>query len=47
MGSTRRTVLAAGAVAAATAAVARAFAQQSGERGTGKFYERAPVRIYL
>src|SRR5919198_4295584 len=46
MGITRRTVLAAGAAAAATAAVPRVFAQQSGKRGTGKFYERGPVRIY-
>ena len=45
MGSTRRTVLAAGAVAAATAAVPRVFAQQPA-KGTGKFYERGPVRIY-
>src|SRR6266853_1636117 len=42
MGSTRRTILAAGAAAAATAA----FAQQPGNRGAGKFYERGPVRIY-
>lgn len=41
MGSTRRTILAAGAAAAAT----RVFAQQ-GKGGTGKFYERGPVRIY-
>src|SRR5207244_1164622 len=43
---TRRNILAAGAAAAATAAVPRVFAQQSGQRGTGKFYERGPVRIY-
>src|SRR6266436_9971831 len=43
---TRRTILAAGAAAAATAAVPSMFAQQSGKRGTGKFYERGPVRIY-
>ncbi len=41
MGSTRRTILAAGAAAAAT----RVFAQQSGKR-TGKSYEKGPVRIY-
>ena len=41
MGSTRRTILAAGAAAAAT----RVFAQQS-KTGTGKFYEKGPVRIY-
>src|SRR6266851_5012263 len=46
MGWTRRTILAAGVAAAATAAVPRVFAQQSGKRGTGKFYERGPVRIY-
>ncbi len=43
---TRRTVLAAGAAAAATAAVPDLFAQQSSKTGTGKFYERGPVRIY-
>jgi len=41
MGSTRRTILAAGAAAAAT----RVFAQP-GKTGTGKFYEKGPVRIY-
>src|SRR5271154_2602573 len=46
MGSTRRTVLAASAAAAATAAVPRVFAQQPGKTGTGKFYEKGPVRIY-
>ena len=46
MGSTRRNILAAGAVAAATAAAPRVFAQQTGNSGTGKFYERGPVRIY-
>src|SRR4030088_3464898 len=46
MGSTRRTILAAGAAAAATAAVPRLFAQQAGKGGTGKFYEKGPVRIY-
>src|ERR1700691_1554334 len=46
MGSTRRTILAAGAAAAATSAVTRAFAQQSGAAGPGRFYERGPVRIY-
>src|SRR5438094_1460528 len=43
---TRRNILAAGAAAAATAAVPSVFRQQSGKRGTGKFYERGPVRIY-
>src|SRR5262247_2301076 len=46
MAWTRRTVLKAGAAAAASAAVPRVFAQQPGKRGTGKFYERGPVRIY-
>ncbi len=46
MGSTRRTVLAAGAAAAATAAAPRVFGQQAGQQRTGKFYERGPVRIY-
>jgi hypothetical protein len=44
MGSTRRTILAAGAAAAATTAVPRVLAQQSVR---GKFYERGPVRIYF
>src|SRR5678815_1515749 len=43
---TRRTVLAAGAAAAATAAVPDLFAQQPGKTGAGKFYEKGPVRIY-
>jgi pimeloyl-ACP methyl ester carboxylesterase len=46
MGSTRRNILAAGAAAAATAAVPRVFAQQTGAQGTGRFYEKGPVRIY-
>src|SRR5690242_16856926 len=46
MGSTRRTVLAAGAVAAATAAAPRVFSQQTGAQGNGKFYEKGAVRIY-
>ena len=45
MGSTRRTILAAGAAAAATAAVPGIFAQQAGKGGTGTFYEKGPVRI--
>src|SRR5499426_2379693 len=43
---TRRTVLTAGAAAAAAAAAPEIFAQQSNKTGTGKFYERGPVRIY-
>src|ERR1700728_2088761 len=46
MGSTRRSILAAGAAAAATSAMTRAFAQPSNTTGNGKFYERGPVRIY-
>ena len=46
MGSTRRTILAAGAAIAATKAVPRVFAQQTAAQGTGKFYEKGPVRIY-
>jgi pimeloyl-ACP methyl ester carboxylesterase len=46
MGLTRRTVLTAGAAAAAAAATPGIFAQQSNKTGTGKFYERGPVRIY-
>ena len=45
MGSTRRTILTAGAAIAATTAVPRVFAQQ-GKQGSGKFYERGLVRIY-
>src|SRR4051812_14150414 len=43
---TRRTVLTAGAAAAAAATAPGIFAQQSNKAGTGKFYERGPVRIY-
>src|SRR5579864_8826575 len=46
MGSTRRTILAAGAAAAATAAVPQVFAQQAAQAGTGKFYEKGRVRIH-
>ena len=45
MGLTRRTVITAGAAAAAAAAAPGIFARQS-RTGTGKFYERGPVRIY-
>jgi pimeloyl-ACP methyl ester carboxylesterase len=44
MGSTRRTILAAGAAAAAAVAVPQAFAQSKG--GAGKFYEKGAVRIH-
>src|ERR1044071_5486890 len=43
---TRRTVLTAGAAAAAAAAAPGVFAQQSKKKGTGKVYEKGPVRIY-
>jgi pimeloyl-ACP methyl ester carboxylesterase len=47
MDLTRRTILSAGAAAAATAAVPRLLAQQPDNGGgTGRFYERGPVRIY-
>src|SRR5580693_1140620 len=46
MGLTRRIILAAGAAAAATAALPRAFAQQANNGGTVKFYEKGSVRIY-
>src|SRR3954470_4073205 len=46
MGITRRTVLKAGAAAAATAAMPNVLAQQTNPIGTGKFYEKGAVRIY-
>ena len=47
MGSTRRTMLAAGAAVAATAAVPRAFAQKTAQGGSAvSFYEKGPVRIH-
>ena len=46
MGLTRRIMLKAGAAAAAASALPRAFAQQAGTTGTGKFYEKGSVRIY-
>src|SRR5262245_49930030 len=42
----RRSLLRAGAAAAATTAVQRVLGQQPGSSGTGKFYEKGPVRIY-
>ena len=41
----RRKMLAAGAAATAMAATSQVFAQQTGQGGTGKFYEKGPVRI--
>jgi pimeloyl-ACP methyl ester carboxylesterase len=46
MDMTRRSILKAGAAAAATAAVPSIFARQTDRAGTGKFYERGAVRIY-
>src|SRR5215469_7840371 len=46
MGSTRRSLLAAGAAIAATTAAPRVFGQQPGNGRAGKFYEKGPVRIY-
>jgi pimeloyl-ACP methyl ester carboxylesterase len=46
MGSTRRDILAAGAALAASTAVQGVFAQQPGNKGSGKFYEKGSVRIY-
>ena len=42
----RRKILKGGAAAAAMAAAPRAFARQTGQGGTGSFYERGPVRIH-
>jgi pimeloyl-ACP methyl ester carboxylesterase len=41
----RRNILATGAAAAATAAAPRVFAQQAGQAGAFKFYEKGNVRI--
>jgi pimeloyl-ACP methyl ester carboxylesterase len=41
----RRKILATGAAATAVAAAPQVFAQQTGQGGTPKFYERGPVRI--
>jgi pimeloyl-ACP methyl ester carboxylesterase len=46
MDAKRRALLAAGAAAAASAAVPRVLGQQPERKGTGKFYEKGPVRIY-
>src|SRR3954466_12387283 len=42
---TRRNMLKAGVAAAAMAAMPRVFARQAAKDGTGKFYEKGPVRI--
>src|SRR5712691_10104872 len=41
----RRKILTTGAGAAAMAAAPQIFAQQSGQEGAGRFYEKGPVRI--
>ena len=41
----RRKMLATGAAATAMAAAPQVFAQQAGQTGTAKFYERGSVRI--
>src|SRR6266851_4582201 len=41
----RRNILATGAAAATLAAAPQVFAQQTGQGGTAKFYEKGPVRI--
>src|SRR6266478_1286045 len=41
----RRNILATGAAAATLAAAPQVFAQQASQGGTGKFYEKGPVRI--
>jgi hypothetical protein len=46
MDPTRRNVLATGAVATAMAAAPQVFAQQAGQSGAAKFYEKGPVRIH-
>jgi len=42
----RRKILKAGAAATAMAAAPRALAQQAGQAGAAKFYEKGPVRIH-
>jgi pimeloyl-ACP methyl ester carboxylesterase len=43
----RRNILATGAVATAIAAAPQVFAQQTGQGGGARFYERGPVRIHF
>src|SRR5262249_57665912 len=45
MDSIRRTILAIGAAATAVAAAPRLFAQQAGQEGATRFYEKGAVRI--
>ncbi len=42
----RRKILAAGAAATAMTAAPRVFSQQTGQGGSGSFFERGPVRIH-
>jgi pimeloyl-ACP methyl ester carboxylesterase len=42
----KRKLLAAGAAATAVTVAPRVFSQQTGQSGTGSFYERGPVRIH-
>jgi hypothetical protein len=46
MEPTRRSILATGVAATAMAAAPQVFAQQAGQSGAGKFYEKGPVRIH-
>jgi pimeloyl-ACP methyl ester carboxylesterase len=46
MEPTRRNILATGAAATAMAAAPGVFAQQAGQGGAAKFYEKGPVRIH-
>src|SRR5713101_7113045 len=46
MDSIRRNILTTGAAATAVAATTRVFAQQAGQGGAAKFYEKGAVRIH-
>nr|TFG51976.1 MAG: alpha/beta hydrolase [Hyphomicrobiales bacterium] len=46
MDPNRRKILAAGAVVTAMTAAPRVFSQQTGQGGTGSFFENGPVRIH-
>ncbi len=45
MDPNRRNIVTSGVAAATLAAAPQVFAQQTGQGGTGKFYEKGPVRI--
>jgi pimeloyl-ACP methyl ester carboxylesterase len=45
MDPNRRNIVTSGVAAATVAAAPQVFAQQTGQGGTGKFYEKGPVRI--